>query len=158
SLGPKVIAITDDVPNDVPYVGGLITEAFQTPLAHVNVLSQNRGTPNAALAAARSELGAYLDQLVKLVVAPGGLQVTLADRAEAEAYWQSRVPAGELVSPRLDTSVRGIQDLAELDLASLPFVGAKAAQLAELLKVVPVQPSCLGAPPFVAPRAPFAIP
>src|SRR6185436_6439787 len=85
SLGAKVIAITDDVPNDVPFVGGLITEAFQTPLAHVNVLSQNRGTPNAALVNARNELSSYLGQLVKLVVAPGGLEMTLADPAEAES-------------------------------------------------------------------------
>ena len=47
---------TDDVPNDIPLVGGLITEAFQTPLAHVNVLSQNRGTPNAGLAGARGNV------------------------------------------------------------------------------------------------------
>jgi hypothetical protein len=158
SLGPKVIAITDDVPNDVPFIGGLITESFQTPLAHVNVLSENRGTPNAALVHARSELASYLDQLVKLVVAPGGLEVTLADRAEAERFWQSRLPKGDPVSARLDTSVRGIQDLAALDLASLPSIGAKAAQMAELLKVVSTQPGCLGAAPFVAPLSPFAIP
>jgi len=158
SLGAEVIAITDDVPNDVPFVGGLITESFQTPLAHVNVLSQNRGTPNAALVNARNELGSYLDQLVKLVVAPGGLEVTLADRAEAESFWQSRSAKGDPVSARLDTSVRGVQDLSLHGLASLPSIGAKAAQMAELLKLVPTQPGCLGAAPFVAPLTPFAIP
>ncbi|HEY5955725.1 MAG TPA: hypothetical protein VIV60_04195, partial [Polyangiaceae bacterium] len=49
NLGPDVIVVTDDVPNDIPLVGGLVTEAFQTPLSHVNVLCQNRGTPNLAL-------------------------------------------------------------------------------------------------------------
>ena len=49
--------ITDDVPNDVPLVGGLITEAFQTPLSHVSVLSRNRGTPNMALRDAREDPG-----------------------------------------------------------------------------------------------------
>ena len=158
SLGPKVIAITDDVPNDVPYIGGLITESFQTPLAHVNVLSENRGTPNAALVNARNELSSYLDQLVKLVVGPGGIEVTLAERAEAEAFWASRAPQGQPVSPSLDASVRGIQDLADLDLSSLPVIGAKAAQLAEVLKVVPDQAHCMRSRPFVAPAAPFAIP
>ena len=33
---------------------GLITEEFQTPLSHVNVLSQNRGTPNMGLREAMS--------------------------------------------------------------------------------------------------------
>ncbi len=55
SLGSQVILVTDDVPNDIPLVGGLITEAFQTPLAHVNVLSQNRGTPNMARVGARDD-------------------------------------------------------------------------------------------------------
>src|SRR6476659_5217439 len=38
-LGPDVIVVTDDVPNDIPLVGGVITEAFQTPLSHASILS-----------------------------------------------------------------------------------------------------------------------
>ena len=157
-LGPTVIVITDDVPNDIPLVGGLITEAFQTPLAHVNVLSQNRGTPNAALVGARSALGAYLDQLVRLDVAADGVHVRLADASEAAEFWASRAPAGEPYSPRLDLSVRGVQDLAVHSLASLPSIGAKAAQMAELLDLAESQVSCLGARPFVVPDRPVAIP
>ena len=39
----------DAVPNDISIVAGQITAEFQTPLAHINVLSVNRGTPNMAL-------------------------------------------------------------------------------------------------------------
>jgi Pyruvate phosphate dikinase, AMP/ATP-binding domain/Lamin Tail Domain len=158
SLGSSVIVITDDVPNDIPLVGGLITEAFQTPLAHVNVLSRNRGTPNAALTRARGALAEYLEQLVRLEVAADGLHVTLADPDEAAAFWAAQIPPGEPVSPRIDTSVRGVQDLQIHGLASLPIVGAKAAQMAELLDVAASQPACLGARPFVVPERPFAIP
>ncbi len=158
SLGPRVIVITDDVPNDIPFVGALITEEFQTPLAHVNVLSQSRGTPNAAYSSAREELASYLDQLVKLVVAPGGIEVTLADPVEAESFWQSRTPPAAAVIPRLDTSVRGVQDLAAHGLDSLPSVGAKAAQMAELLKAAAAQRSCLSAARFEVPLRPFAVP
>jgi hypothetical protein len=158
SLGPRVVVITDDVPNDVPYVGGLITEEFQTPLAHVNVLSQSRGTPNAAYSNAREALSSYLDQLVKVVVAPGGLEVSLADPAEAESFWRSREPTGDPVNPRLDTSVRGIADLELHSLASLPSLGAKAAQMAELLRAAAAQRSCLSAARFEVPNRPFAIP
>ena len=49
NLGNRDIVITNDVPNDINFVGGLITETFQTPLAHVNILSQSRNTPNMAL-------------------------------------------------------------------------------------------------------------
>jgi pyruvate phosphate dikinase-like enzyme/lamin tail-like protein len=157
-LGPHVIVITDDVPNDIPLVGGLVTEAFQTPLAHVNVLSQNRGTPNAGLSNARGVLGEYLDQLVRLEVAADGIHVALAGPSDAAAFWASQEPAGEPILPRLDTSVRGVQDLAVHHLASLPIIGAKAAQMAELLDVAAAQPSCLGATPFITPERPFAIP
>ncbi|HKO94913.1 MAG TPA: PEP/pyruvate-binding domain-containing protein, partial [Polyangiaceae bacterium] len=50
------------------------------------------------------------------------------------------------------------QDLALHGFESLPIVGAKAAQMAELLKVASNQPSCLSAARFVAPLTPFAIP
>ncbi len=158
SLGPRVIVITDDVPNDIPLVGGLITEAFQTPLAHVNVLSQNRGTPNAGLVGARQKLADHLDQLVKLEVTPGGIEVTLADPSEAAAFWASQAPAGDPISPRIDASVRGVQDLQVHTLASLPSIGAKAAQMAELLDVAASQEGCPGAAPFITPERPFAIP
>lgn len=156
ALGPDVIVVTDDVPNDIPFVGGLITEAFQTPLAHVNVLSQNRGTPNASLKNARSELAASLETLVRLEVTAGGLLVRPATADEALAYWEDNTPSGPLVAARLDTSVRGVQPLADHGLASLPAIGAKAAQLAEL--GTGRLPYCGSADVIVTPDAPFAIP
>ena len=44
----------DEAPNDISVVQGIITEEFQTPLSHVNVLSQNRKTPNMGLRNAMS--------------------------------------------------------------------------------------------------------
>lgn len=159
ALGPQVIVVTDDVPNDIPLVGGLITEALQTPLAHVNVLSQNRGTPNAALRQARSDLAEYFEQLVRLEVAPGGLDVRLAEPAEAQEYWDSLVGDGPWLSPRLDSSVRGVQPLSEHSLESLPIIGAKAAQLAELGRVnVPYAGCPASSVPIAVPRDAFAIP
>jgi Pyruvate phosphate dikinase, AMP/ATP-binding domain/Lamin Tail Domain len=159
ALGPRVIVITDDVPNDIPLVGGLITEAFQTPLAHVNVLSQNRNTPNAALADARTKLAPYLGRLVKLEVAGGGLLVSDADPAEAQAYWDERTPSTAAVSPRIDLTVRGIQDLTLHGLASLPAIGAKAAQLAELGRIDSYYAGCSSSTvPLPVPEGAFAIP
>ncbi|HEX2731206.1 MAG TPA: lamin tail domain-containing protein [Polyangiaceae bacterium] len=159
ALGPDVVLVTDDVPNDIPFVGGLITEAFQTPLAHVNVLSQNRGTPNAALKDARTVLQEYLDKLVKVEVQGVELKVEPADPAEAQAFWDSQVPDGPALSPRLDTSVRGVQPLTEHGLSSLPAIGAKAAQLAELGKVDMARAGCSTATvPIPVPEGAFAIP
>lgn len=155
ALGPDIIVVTDDVPNDIPLVGGLITEAFQTPLAHVNVLSQNRGTPNASLKDARIELAGSLDQLVRLDVTAAGLLVAPADPGEAAAFWSSRAPS-QLVAARLDTSVRGVQPLAQHGFASLPAIGAKAAQLAQL--GTERAPWCGSTDRIVTPKTPFAVP
>jgi pyruvate phosphate dikinase-like enzyme/lamin tail-like protein len=156
SLGPDVILVTDDVPNDIPLVGGLVTEAFQTPLAHVNVLSQSRGTPNASLKAARSVLAPFFDQLVRLEVSPAGVQVAPAEPGEALSYWETHTPTGPLVPARLDTSLRGVQALSEHGLGSLPAIGAKAAQLAAL--GAERAPWCGGLARIWTPEKPFAIP
>jgi hypothetical protein len=157
-LGRDVVLITDDVPADVPLVGGLITEAFQTPLSHVSVLSRNRGTPNMALRRARSDprLQPLLDQLVRLDVAVGSFSVRAATAEEAQAFWQNQRPPGPGIAPRLDTSVRGIQDLAARSLDDLPAIGAKAAQLAELMRVLALEPACVG--PVPTPPVAYAIP
>ncbi|MEY4104249.1 MAG: hypothetical protein RL461_1451, partial [Planctomycetota bacterium] len=45
----REIVVLDEIPIDISVVAGIITDEFQTPLSHINVLSQNRGTPNMAL-------------------------------------------------------------------------------------------------------------
>ncbi len=158
ALGSDIIVITDDVPNDIPLLGGLITEAFQTPLAHVNVLSQNRGTPNASLTNARERLAPFLDELVRLEVSATGVDVQLADAQEAAAFWQDRAQQGPAISPRLDTTLRGVQSLDAHDLSSLPAIGAKAAQLAELAQVDIAVSYCSEPVRLTLPADPFAIP
>lgn len=160
TFGRDTIVVTDDVPNDIPFVAGLITEAFQTPLAHVNVLSQNRNTPNAALRAARSDprLEPYFDQLVRLEVTPTELLVREATPKEVREFWESRESLEPPASPRLDTSVRGVQPLEQHSLASLPVIGAKAAQMSELKRINVRRTGCEDTPPFVTPEAAFAIP
>jgi hypothetical protein len=160
TLDPHTILVTDDVPNDVPFVGGLITEAFQTPLAHVNVLSQSRGTPNMALRAARTNarLAPLLGKLVRLEVGPADFTVREASVEEADAYWQLQRPSGpRLVAPS-DVTVRHVLPLAGQTLAALPVVGAKAAQFAELYRVTQPDERCGGPVPFAVPAAAFALP
>ncbi len=158
SLGPDIILLTDDVPNDIPFVGGLVTEAFQTPLAHVNVLSMNRGTPNAALRDAREMLQEHIGELVRLEVASAELRVERTTPEAATAYWQQVRPTQASFVPPLDTTVRGVVELSEHDLTSLPAVGAKAAQMAELLRVNKVPAECVhfGLPDL--PASPLAVP
>jgi hypothetical protein len=152
-LGPEDIVVTDQVPNDIPLIGGLVTEAFQTPLAHVNILSRGRGTPNMALRDARNDprLAPYFGTLVRLDVASTDFTIAPADPEEAHEFWESRRPDGPPLTPRLDTTTRGVLALEQRGLRDLPAIGGKAAQVAELLRV----PFCAGA--ISVPNRPFAI-
>ncbi|MCA9541687.1 MAG: lamin tail domain-containing protein, partial [Myxococcales bacterium] len=145
-LGPQSLVVTDQVPNDIALVGGLITESFQTPLAHVNLLSRNRDTPNMALTGARDDprIAPFFGELVRLDVRAGTFELRVADPAEAAAFWQARRPQGPPLRPRLDESVRGVVPLAGRGLEDLPAVGAKAAGLAELGNVVSQREFCPG--------------
>lgn len=161
SLGPKVILMTDAVPNELPLVGGLITEAFQTPLAHVNVLSRARGTPNMALRDAHKDgrLTPWLDKLVKLTVTQGSFTIEAADPEKANEFWSKRNEGKEPVAPPLDGSVRGVVDLQTVGIEALPSVGAKAAQFAELYRVHEVDWGCpSNTVPLNVPRSAFAVP
>jgi hypothetical protein len=136
-LGPRDILITDQIPNDIPLIAGLITETFQTPLSHVNILSRGRGTPNMGLrsAAADARIAPYLNQLVRLEVTGSSFSVSPADPAKALEYWNSRRPSGPPLSPRLDARTEGLLVLSGRGFADLPSIGGKAAQFAELYNV-----------------------
>ena len=155
SLGPQVILVTDAVPNDIPLAAGVITESFQTPLSHVNVLSRSRGTPNMALVDARSNerITSHLGELVRLEVGHGDFDIQTADASEAETFWNSLKNDGPLQIPAIDTDVAGIVALTDVSLADTPAIGAKAAGLAELIGLTV---DC--DVPLATPRNPFAIP
>jgi hypothetical protein len=158
ALGPRAIIVTDRVPNDIALVGGLITEDLQTPLAHVNVLSRNRGTPNMGLVGARTDprLENLWGQLVRFQVTPTEFTIDLADPAEAQAFWDEQSGNKPLLTPRINTAVRGLQLLSGLGIEDTPSLGAKAAQLAELASVNSARSSCPG--PLTLPQSPAAIP
>ncbi len=141
-LGPHDILVTNQVPFSIPLLAGLITESFQTPLAHVNVLSRGRGTPNMGLKNARDDarLKPLMGKLVRLEVRGSDFLVEQADPTEALAFWESHKPTATLTVPRLDTSVRGLVALADSSIADIPSIGSKAAQLAELGKVTLCSP------------------
>lgn len=160
-LGPNVIVVTDDVPNETAFMGGLVTEAFQTPLAHVNVLARGRGTPNMALRDARSDprVAPLFGKLVRLEVRATDFSLREATAAEADAYYRARAPSGPKLEPAADLTVRGVIALegARFDVGNA--AGSKAAGLAELYRVSEVGTYCTRASalPYVPPQA-FAIP
>lgn len=136
------IVVLDAVPNDISVVSGIITEAFQTPLSHINVLSQNRGTPNMALRGAFSnaDLLALEGTWVELDVGAFDYAVTEVTKEEADAWWEEHRPADVSV-PDLELmtkDLRDIEDLLDLQRYSLgealalaiPSFGGKASHFA----------------------------
>lgn len=154
----REIVVLDAVPNDISIVAGIVTEQFQTPLAHINVLSVNRGTPNMGLRNARTnpELVALEGKWVELTVGAFDWSVREISEADADAWWEANKPAPLVVQP-MDLSVTDLRDAADMldldttDLATaisgaIPAFGAKAtnygalADAALLGEPIPVQP------------------
>jgi pyruvate,water dikinase len=76
------IVVLDNVPNDISVVSGIITEEFQTPLSHINVLSRNRKTPNMGLkgATTNTTLRALEGQWIELDVSATAWSVRAGDQ------------------------------------------------------------------------------
>ena len=141
-VGFRDIAVLDQVPNDISVVAGIITEAFQTPLAHINVLSQNRGTPNMALRGAYSgsDLRALEGKWVRLDVGPFEYSISEVSKEEADAWWEQN-KLEEISVPSLDLETRELRDIEDiLDLntnelsdalaLAIPAFGGKASHFA----------------------------
>ncbi len=139
----RELVVLDGVPNDISIVAGIITAEFQTPLAHINVLSANRGTPNMGLRDAQQneQLVALQDKWVELTVAPFEWTIKEITEEEADAWWDEHRP-DPLVVPPMDTSVSELtmnldildleNDMADEIHAAIPVFGAKGTNYAAL--------------------------
>ena len=145
----RELLVLTRLPNDLPLVGGTITEELQTPLAHVNLAARARGTPNVALKNAGTDprIAPLLGKLVRFEVTATGFAVAEAPLAEAEAFWASR--GGEPLVPESDLDFEELASFEDLGFGDAIRVGAKAANLAELRRLLGEE-----APPGLA--VPFA--
>jgi pyruvate, water dikinase len=109
------IVVLDEIPNDITVVSGMITDEFQTPLSHVNVLAVNRKTPNMGLrgASQNAMLRAYEGQWVKFTVGAFNFSVVPATDAEAAADWEARRPKGVTLPP-LDLETRDLKNVQDI--------------------------------------------
>lgn len=162
-VGFRDVVVLDRVPNDISVVSGMITEEFQTPLSHVNVLAQNRGTPNMGLRKATTDatLRALEGKWVNLTVGASAWTIVEATQAEADAFWEAHKPAPIAVPP-LDLTqleLKNVQDLVDETAGNgtlkqqiqkaVSAYGAKASNYSILAKTpaVPVRPA-FGVPVF----------
>jgi hypothetical protein len=129
------ILVTNGLPNDIPLVAGIITTQFQTPLCHVNILSHNRGTPNAALKGAWRDtlIEALNNKLVRYEVTENGVKLRAASIDEAQQAMRNKQFAKKVL--KIDTMQYGLLEMSALHSYSVRKVGGKAANFAELKRI-----------------------
>ncbi|MBU6342843.1 MAG: hypothetical protein KGS48_15225 [Bacteroidetes bacterium] len=136
SFSAHDILLTDFLPNDLPFCQGIITAAFQTPLAHINILSYNRKTPNCAYKKAWNdpEIQKLVGKLVCYEVLPDTFYIREARQSDADFHWalKAKEPGRTLAC---DLTQKELLDIGQIDRESIPYVGAKAANFAEIDKI-----------------------
>jgi pyruvate,water dikinase len=111
-LSFREIVVLDRVPNDLAVTMGIVTQEFQTPLSHINVLARARKIPNMWVRDAfdNPTLRALRDRWVRLSVRTDGFTAEEVTQAEADAWWEGKRPA-RLTLPPMDTSKTGLPDI-----------------------------------------------
>jgi hypothetical protein len=130
------ILVLEQLPAELPLVGGTITSEPQTPLAHVNLLAHSRGTPNLSLANAAMDerVAPFLDELVRFEVTTSGFSIESATQSEAEDFWAARQPP--LFTPDADLEFTGLPLFEDVGFDDAVRVGTKAANLGELRQLL----------------------
>ena len=131
------ILIFETLPAEIPLVAATITKDAQTPLSHVNLAAKARKTPNVSFNGNElpDSLLALCGKLVKLDVKANSYTVGEATLEEAQAFWNKNVR--NPIKLTYDLSDSGFIDFANLNFKSSKSVGVKAANLAELHKLLP---------------------
>jgi pyruvate,water dikinase len=109
------VVLLDEVPNDISPTAALITQQFQTPLSHINVLARNRKTPNMGLRNAVNHpvLVPLKGKQVRITVKSFEWSVTEVSQAESDAWWNAHMPPPVTVpDPNLD--VKDLRDIASV--------------------------------------------
>ncbi|HEX3695717.1 MAG TPA: PEP/pyruvate-binding domain-containing protein [Polyangia bacterium] len=114
-VGYQDIVVLDSAVGQIPPCAGLITQDFQTPLSHLNVLSENRGTPNMGLRSALTNptLLQYQNQWVQFTVGPSSWSATPVSDAFAQQWWADNKPT-PVTLPVADFSVTAMTDVQDL--------------------------------------------
>ena len=147
------IVLLNGLPNQLPVVSGVLTVPFQTPLCHISLLCQNRGTPNATYRKAWTDenIRKLENKLVYYEVTADTFLLRPASITEAEAFWK-KIENRKPIQLAVDTSQRQLQNMADLSFKNVSLVGGKAANFAELTKIK------VDKKPLPLPEGAFAIP
>ena len=138
SVKAQDIVVIKGTPKELPPIAGLITTDFQTPLSHITILCQNRGTPIIALKKAWSDslLRSFEGQPVYFNVKQDSFELKKSDLKQIEAFWNKKRNEIQMLSLYRDASIKEILPIELVNKNSINIVGGKAANFGELEKII----------------------
>ncbi len=141
-------------PIDVPVCAGILTNSYQTPLSHINILCHNRNIPSAVDVDiySKQEVIDNIGKPIKLVVNKDGITISTVAMREVDNYWKNfaeRKPS----KLKCDITFNQLIPVARMGLDIKHVIGNKAAGFGELNKIANKMTSS-----FNVPEGGFAIP
>ena len=132
------IVVVNGTPKELPPVAGVITTDFQTPLSHITILCQNRGTPVIAFKDAwrDSLLRLFEDKSVRFTVHKDSFEMIKVENSNVDEYWKAKRESIKSISLYTDTSIQSILPIDLINKNSINIVGGKAANFGELEKLI----------------------
>ena len=130
---PRDIVIYKTLPNQMPRVGGVITEVRQTPLSHVNLRAIQDKIPNAFIKNAldQVEIKSLLGKWVHFRVGQQGYSIEEATKAAVDQHFEKLRPSSAQ-KPARELSKTKILSLAEMKFSDSIGYGVKAANVAAM--------------------------
>lgn len=154
NYSPGDIVVVKGTPVNVPVCAGIITNSYQTPLSHINILCHNRNIPSAVQTTVFDDTAIthYFGKPVCMSVTANGLAIKPSTQKLVDSFRKAHVRGG-VVTLRFDTTVKTLLPITSFNLRQKDIIGNKAAGLGELYAVTQ-RPSAN----FKIPEGAFAIP
>ncbi|MCU0434667.1 MAG: PEP/pyruvate-binding domain-containing protein [Bacteroidia bacterium] len=149
SILPDDILLVKGSPADIPLCKAVISDCFQTPLSHIQVLSHNKKMPSAYLknVFANQEIIRFDGQFVELTV--NGHSLSIKPVAAGQA---TNTPQKKISLP-LNTTLRHIVPIEKCSGLTNADIGTKAKGLSDLKAIADKHPTL-----FRIPQGAFVIP
>ena len=149
TITPNDILIVKGTPADLPLCKAIVSDCFQTPLSHIQVLSHNKKMPSAYLQGSftHDSILKYEGTVIKMTVTADTLMIS-----PSSIHEKSNHPAKQIVLP-LHTKIRSILPIEKCAELSTADIGTKAKGFADL-KLISDQQKDL----FQTPQGAFVIP
>ncbi len=132
------IVVLKNLPNALPICAASITEAYQTPLCHINILAQNRNTPNCVIKNAfdNNALLQYKDKNISLYITSDSFYIKEITKEQVIVLTNKYKNTKQKI--KVLSCNEAIQTLIPIEKLSVKYTntfGVKAENMGELEKI-----------------------